>query len=120
MRSGRWNRSAQVDKEHCYGHRVEVRGVLAGPERNGLKAKIEPGHRSVVYCFRNLDSGQEQNACFGAVVEEVRSGGMPGGEISAIVRFWAVLAREYATSGAEFEFWYGRVVGHGQVVRVCE
>ncbi|HTN99548.1 MAG TPA: hypothetical protein VL068_02635 [Microthrixaceae bacterium] len=55
---------------------------------------------------------------FGAIVEDVITGGGPGGEFRGVLRFWADLARVYATAGAEFDFWLGRTVGRGVVKEI--
>lgn len=55
---------------------------------------------------------------FGAVVEDVAEGGSPGGEFRGVLRFWADLAEVYASPGAEFDSWLGRVVGRGIVMEI--
>lgn len=96
------------------GHRVLISTQLLDTAKGGLKNSIEAGSRSVAYLFEPLDEGEEPMG-FGAVVEDVLAGGLPGGELSAVVRFWADLAKVYATAGAKFDLWLGRVVGHGVV-----
>lgn len=99
------------------GHRVLVSGRLLDTAEGGLKAPIEAGSRSVAYRFPRL--GDESGPmAFGAVIEEVAAGGMPGGEFRGVLRFWADLAEVYATPGAEFDLWLGRVVGRGTVVEI--
>jgi hypothetical protein len=81
---------------------------------------IEAGHRSTLFVFERLGEDEEP-MYFGAVVEEVSSGGVPGDRLEAIVRFWADLAEVYATPGTVFDLSYaGRPVGRGEVVSVLD
>ena len=101
-----------------FGHRVVVEAELEHSDEGGLRGPIEDGHRSVAYRFVGL--GDEADQTFGGIVEEVLQGGEPGSRLVARVRFYHDLAEVYATVGAEFEVWYGRVVGHGRVLSVVE
>ena len=100
------------------GHRVVVEADLKHIEEGGLRGPIHDGHRSVAYRFVGL--GDEADQAFGAIVEEVLQGGDPGGRLVARIRFYHDLAEVYATAGAEFEVWYGRVVGNGRVLSVVD
>ncbi len=100
------------------GHRVVVEADLERTEEGGLRGPIDAGHRSVAYRFVGL--GDEADQAFGGIVEEVLQGGAPGSRLVARIRFYHDLAEVYATVGAEFEVWYGRVVGHGRVLSVVE
>lgn len=97
------------------GHRVRVRIRLLSTTDGGLKGPIEAGHRSVAYRFVDHDNPGKSPA-FGALVEKVEAGGQPGTELVADISFYHPEAKEYATSGAEFDLWNGRVVGQGQVL----
>lgn len=99
------------------GHRVLISAQLVDTGEGGVKNAIVGGSRSVAYLFEPLDDGEQPNG-FGGVVEEVIEGGAPGGDLTAIVRFWAELAEVYATPGTQFDLWLGRVVGHGVVKEV--
>lgn len=100
------------------GHRAVISAHLVGTCEGGLKAPVEVGSRSVAFVFKRLGEDEEPIG-FGAVVEEVLQGGNPGGELRAVVRFWADLAEVYATPGTEFDLWLGRIVGHGEVLEIC-
>jgi hypothetical protein len=97
------------------GHRVLIEADLAPTDCGGLKGPIRDGHRSVAYRFAAL-GGDDADQAFGAQVEDVFEGGEPGGHLVARVCFYHDLAEVYATVGAEFDLWYGRVVGRGRVV----
>ena len=99
-----------------FGHRVVVEADLENSEEGGLRGPIRDGHRSVAYRFVGL--GDEPDQAFGAHVEEVLEGGEPGSRLVARIRFYHDLAEVYATVDAEFDVWYGRVVGHGRVLSV--
>lgn len=99
------------------GHRVLICGRLFDTAEGGLLSPIKAGHRSVAYRFEPLGEEGERVA-FGAIIEDVVAGGYPGEKCLCVLHFWADLAEVYATVGAEFDFWLGRVVGRGLVKEI--
>jgi hypothetical protein len=96
------------------GYRVVVSAELVASREGGLRAPLEAGNRSLIFQFKRLgEAGKPVN--FGAIVEEVLEGDLPGSGLVAVVMFWEDLAQVYATPGAEFDLWLGRIVGHGRV-----
>ncbi len=98
------------------GHQVLIHAELSGVG-DGLTLPVKAGFRSMLFQFASL--GLEDCAgpvSFGGQVLEVLEGGIPGGQMTAVVGFWADLAEVYATPGAKFSLWMGRNVGNGEVI----
>jgi len=75
--------------------------------------------RSVLLVF-TAPSGED--VMLGCTLE--RASGQPAGVSSdgvvVAARFWAVEASTYAVPGARFNMWYGRIIGHGAVLRLLD
>lgn len=100
-------------------HEVRARIELFATEDGGLKAPVAEESRSLHFLFEagSYDLGGGE-ARFGAVVEGIDGSSEPGGTFEARLLFWVDSAARFATAGASFDVWYGRIVGHGSVLAV--
>jgi hypothetical protein len=99
---------------------VEARINMLATASGGLREPLPTGTRSLLAGFPALEGPGDVQ--IGAVIE-VSDGGLltPGTkDVRVRLRFWADDAAIYATPGATFTLWYGRVVGAGVVERVID
>ena len=99
------------------GYRVLAVLRLRSTEEGGLAAPLPSGTPSLLLRFPPAEPGGE-SVTLGAVLTP--HGGVQvlaaGHEIHVDVLFWADEARVYATVGASFDIWYGRLVGSGVIL----
>jgi hypothetical protein len=79
------------------------------------------GSRSLLLVFPSLEEpGGEVK--IGAVIDVVNGSELVPGtdEVPVIISFWADEAAVYATPGAAFIIWYGRIIGHGVVTQMAD
>jgi hypothetical protein len=100
---------------------VEARVELLPVASGGLHSPMPTGARSLILVFPSLEYPDEE-VKIGAVIDVIgRPALVPDtGEVPVIIRFWADEAAVYATPGAAFTLWYGRVVGDGVVTRIVD
>jgi hypothetical protein len=100
---------------------VEARVGLLAAESGGLRSPLPTGTRSLLLVFPSLEySGGEVK--IGAVIDVIDGSALvPGTDgVAVTIRFWADQAAVWATPGAAFTLWYGRVVGKGVVTRLAD
>ena len=106
-----------IDSFSC----VEARLSLLPAESGGLQTPLSTGTRSLLLSFPSLE-GHDKQVQIGAVIYLMDVEALEPGMLEALVRlhFWDDEAAIYATPGATFKIWYGRVVGEGVVERIVD
>jgi len=106
-----------IDGSPC----VEARLSLLPAESGGLQTPLPTGTRSLLLNFLSLESRDEQ-VRIGAVIDVMDAKSLEPGTLETLARihFWTDEAAIYATPGATFKIWYGRVVGEGVVERIVD
>jgi hypothetical protein len=100
------------------GYRVHATLTLKPTADGGLAAPLPAGTRSLLLRFPALEDGQSDTVTLGAILTPQDGSRLAAGEkLDAELVFWADEARIFATPGASFDLWYGRLVGSGIVTR---
>lgn len=68
------------------------------------------GSRSVLFRFRD----ESASGYVGAFIEDIRD--EPDGSLVVRLLFWDDAVAIWASPGAQFEIWYGKPVGEGQIL----
>ena len=100
---------------------VEAQLELLPVASGGLHSPMPAGTRSLLLVFPSLEHPGEE-VKIGAVIDVVGGPALVPGTagVPVTIRFWADEAAVYATPGAAFTLWYGRVVGDGVVTRIVD
>ena len=103
------------------GHRVRARITLDTTARGGLKSSLPSGTRALLLQFQPPSESSQPITLGAAITSGSQTELAPGvSDLTVSIHFWADTARTVALPDATFVVWYGRKVGHGQILDVVD
>jgi hypothetical protein len=101
------------------GHRVRARITLDTTARGGLKSALSSGTRSLLLQFQRALESNEPIMLGAVITSENQARLAPGvSDLTVSIHFWNDAARTVALPHVSFVVWYGRKVGHGEILDV--
>ena len=104
------------------GHRAKARLSLDPSETGGLTAAMPSGTRSLLLDFEVYIEGRPQQVQLGVMITTTDGQELKPGvsDVDAHLHIWSDEALVYATPESRFTVRYGRRVGEGVILQVCD